>query len=384
MKFKFGLFSFLCCTFTKAFVLEEAIHQAYVGIINRNEEYPKPFLIHRPFSETPRDAVSEGVGYGLLLALYLDDQSTFDRLLEGADQMMWNGVCYDWRVNEQGQKTGIGAATDAEQDIAFALLKADEQSGWNPNPFYRERGLTILHQLWERGIENGILRPGYYWGGFSLVNPGYFSPAWYKEFARWDPSHDWLSVVDRSYEIIAKSPGYEKGLLPDWMDANGRPATNLGYNAYGDGNYMFKDAIRVFWRLGMDAIWNQDERAIAFLKKAYQFQPDIKKANFYQMNGELLPENDEWIFGGGKKTRSRREHSPLTVSMWAIPIWLFGTEGERQGVIDEFAFFFPECSQTYWGRITNPRDPNETIDHNEMYFDQFLAEFGSMVVADQW
>ena len=366
------------------FVLENAVDNVYQGIIERNEVYGEPLMIHRPYSETPEDAVSEGVGYGLLLALFQDDQETFDRLLDGAEQRMWNGYCYDWRVNKEGQKTGTGAATDAEQDIAFSLLKASEREGWDPNPFYRERGLLILNQLWEKGFENGVMRPGYYWGGESLVNPGYFSPAWYREFARFDPSHDWMRAVERSYEIIENSPGYEKGLLPDWMDGNGRSATNLGYNAYGDGNYLYKDAIRVYWRLGMDALWNQEERALVFLKKAYQFLPDIRDANFFQMNGELVPGGDIWVFAGGKRTRFRREHSPLTVSMWSIPIWFFGSEDERQLVLEEYAFFYPDPDQSFWGLEENPKIPTEDIFHNEMYFEQFLAQFGAMTLLNKW
>lgn len=363
--------------------LDKAIDQTYLGIIERNS-YSKPFLIHRPFSETPGDAVSEGVGYGMLLALYQDDQDTFDKLLDGAEKTMWNGEFYDWRVNEFGQRTATGAATDAEQDIAFALLKASEKQNWIQKPFYKERALQILRVLWEKGIDQGVLRPGYYWGGLSLMNPGYFSPAWYREFARHDLTHNWMSVVDKSYEMIQKSHGYEKGLIPDWMDNQGDRVYDLGYNAYGGGTFMYKDAIRVFWRVGMDALWNNEERALSFMKKAYLFLPDIQEANFFQMNGELIPKEDVWIFDGGNRQRQRREHSPLTVGMWAIPIWFWGSEDEKQAVIQEFSYFFPKEDQTYWGRKENPKDPQETIDHNEMYFEQFLASFGAMIIADRW
>lgn len=365
------------------FDINRAIDQTYQGILERNE-YREPFLIHRPFSETPRDAVSEGVGYGMLLALYQDDQPTFDRLLEGAEQTMWNGDFYDWRVNEFGARTATGAATDAEQDIAFALLKASEKTNWDPNPFYKERALKILRVLWERGVDNGILRPGYYWGGAQLINPGYFSPAWYREFAKQDPSRPWLAMVEKTYEILEKSPGYSKGLIPDWMNSQGGQVYDLGYNAYGGGTYLYKDAIRVFWRIGMDALWHEEERALTFLKKAYLFSPDIRQANFFQMNGNPVPKGDIWIFDGGNRQRPRQEHSPLTVGMWAIPIWVWGSEQEKTLVLEEFAFFFPDSDQTYWGRIENEVFPLETIDHNEMYFEQFLASFGAMFVANRW
>lgn len=374
-------FFLLCCTLVNGFDIDNAIQKAFDGIVERNSER-EPFLIHRPHSETPKDAVSEGVGYGMLLALYLDDQQVFDRLIDGAEKTMWNGEFYDWRVNEEGQRTATGAATDAEQDIAFALLKASEKKTWEQKPFYRERGLRILRVLWEKGVENCVLRPGYYWGGENLMNPGYFSPAWYREFARFDPDHDWNCVVDRSYEMLEKSPGYERGLIPDWTNSMGGRVYDLGYNAYGGGSYMYKDAIRVFWRVGMDALWNNEERALTLLKKAYMFLPEIRNADFFQMNGDLVPEEDVWIFDGGNRMRPRREHSPLTVGMWAIPIWVWGTEEEKQAVLQEFEFFFPDAQQTYWGR--SQEENGEDIEHNEMYFEQFLATFGAMIVTEKW
>lgn len=32
---------------------------------------------------------------------------------------------------------------------------------------------------------------------------------------------------------------------------------SLGYNPYMDGQALFKDAIRVYWRLATDYMWNQ-------------------------------------------------------------------------------------------------------------------------------
>jgi hypothetical protein len=42
--------------------------------------------------------------------------------------------------------------------------------------------------------------PGAGWGGKSFVNPGYFSPAWYRVFQGFDANadeHDWEAVIDQ-------------------------------------------------------------------------------------------------------------------------------------------------------------------------------------------
>lgn len=63
------------------------------GLKARNIDAYEVKLVHRPKSEEPNDAVSEGAGYGMILALYSNDQDTFDTLLDNAEKYMWNGRC---------------------------------------------------------------------------------------------------------------------------------------------------------------------------------------------------------------------------------------------------------------------------------------------------
>lgn len=354
-----------------AVTIDEAIDRVWLDGFVADNIGRSPFLIHRPRSETPGDAVSEGVGYGLILAMYCNDQIHFDALLEGADATMWNGAYYDWRVNTDNQRVAYGGATDAEQDIAAMLIMAHRREDWIDGYGYADRALLILDHLWTNGIQDGILRPGYDWGGYDLVNPGYFAPAWYRMFHEFDTRRrDWMSVVDRSYDILERSPGYDKGLVPDWMTAYGGEARNLGYNAYGDGRYMYKDAIRALWRIGTDLEWNGDERARQYIENARRFLTDaggMSAANFYQMDGELVPDGDVWVFDGGSETRPRREHSPLTVGMWA-----FAAENKTEARTMLMSFYE---SGPYWRSDAAP---------NEMYFEQFLGEFGALYLSGRW
>lgn len=369
--------------------LSAAVANVWHGLVQANEDRT-PFLIHRPFSETPGDAVSEGVGYGLLVSLFLDDQTHFNKLVEGGEATMWNGQCYDWRVDAGNQRAAYGAATDAEQDIAAALLMAHDRvlsGNWSDyrDGFYGQRAQTIMDNLWDQGItSDGTLRPGYGWGGDDFVNVGYFAPAWYRLFQKADEQQrDWEKVVDRSYAILHKSPGYGLGLVPDWMTPGGQWTSNLGYNAYGDGHYLYKDAIRALWRVGTDCLWFGDERALEYLGNAQSFLFDISRANFYQMDGTLVPADDVWVFDNGQRQRARREHSPLTISMWAIPLFLLGNSTEQTAVVDNLLAFY-QPNATYWGLESNSNDPQETIQHNEMYFEQFLASFGALVLTGLW
>jgi endo-1,4-beta-D-glucanase Y len=171
-----------CCT---SYLLKDALHNTWNGLKTRNIDPYNVKLIHRPYSESPGDAVSEGVGYGLLVALYSNDQKYFNLIWESAEQYMWSGNCYDWRVNEYGNKMAYGSATDAEQDIALSLIFAQhlsDQKKWMPhsNPTYGERAQNILDNMWNsKMISWGKnVAPGGNWGGDDFVNPGYFAPAW--------------------------------------------------------------------------------------------------------------------------------------------------------------------------------------------------------------
>jgi endo-1,4-beta-D-glucanase Y len=373
-------------------LLSQAINNTWIGLKERNINSYDIKLIHRPNSETPEDAVSEGVGYGLILALYNNDQEYFNIILETAEKYMWNGRFYDWNIDKYGNKINVGAATDAEQDIAFALIMANQKvlkGEWNQheNPNYEIRFQEILDNMWELQMitPNYNLAPGAGWGGDQFVNPGYFAPAWYRIFDKYDlNNHEWNKLIDNCYNTILNNVGFKNGLIPDWITPNGQYyEESLGYNNYGKGKYLYKDAIRIYWRIGTDYLWFKSNEAKSFLIKALDFiksKGNESACNFYTMEGELLPKEDVWIFDGYQKQRYRREHSPLTIGMWSIvPKVLNDTVWYD---FEKELLSFYEKDKMYWGKTKDEND--EDIEHNELYFEQFLANFGSLILNDQW
>lgn len=361
-------------------------------------------LIHRPKSETPGDAVSEGVGYGMLLALYSNDQETFNKIWEAGNTHMWQGCLYDWRIDANGNKVGTGAASDAEEDIALALIFANrlvEENIWNSytssvlQRSYIDQAKKILSCMWETSqiTSSKILAPGAGWGGDDFVNPGYFSPAWYRIFSLVDPSHDWIGVADKSYSIIEANPGYSQGLIPDWMNPNGKFCSgSLGYNPYLSGRALFKDAIRTLWRIALDAVWFNESKAIAYLTNALTFinsKGGASASNFYQIEGDklgtLIPAEDIWTDFNDQENeetwRYRQEHSHLTIGMWSTVATAVGTNQDKIDFSYEMAKFYENSVDAdFFGLINDPENLEDTL-HNEMYFDQFLAWFGVSLMS---
>jgi len=374
---------------------KSALSKVWTGIKERNIAPYGTGFIHRPKSEKPGDAVSEGVGYGMLVALYANDQATFNSIWEAANNHMWNSCYYNWQVDVTGKTIGKGAATDAEEDVALALIFADKlvQAGkWTAyeSPVqggYLQHAQKMLGCMWstKQIVSGGYVAPGAGWGGSGFLNPGYFSPASYRIFAMVDPNHDWASVISMCYNILAASPGFSYGMVMDWMTPTGGQvsSSNLGYNAYGGGTYFFKDAIRILWRVAMDAIWFNDENAKFFLNNAMLFINSVGGAaasNFYQMNGQLVPEEDIWNdMAAGTIPRFRREHSHLTIGMWATAAAAIGTDEDKAAFSQELAKFYEDGS--YFGNAVDPLGGIEDTLHNEMYFDQFLAWFGAATLS---
>lgn len=385
------LFLFLGCLlqdFSVAFNLSEALYLSYTGLLQRNINEYALRLVHRPYSEFPNDIVSEGLGYGLLCSLYFDDYETFQTLITNGERM-WNGYYYNWHFDEYGNLLDTGGATDAEEDIALSLIFATRKMDRNEWPsenkvFYIIRAQEILDNMWSNPMisPNGYICPGSNWGCDTLINLSYFAPAWYRIFSLFDQSsdHDWTLVIDQNYNLLESTIGYQNGMVPDWSTTEGTYVAidSLGYNAYGDGRYFFKDAIRILFRIGVDFLWFNNERARNFIENAKDFIIDGTRANFYSVEGGELPTEDIWVFDGGNRHRKRREHSHMTIAMWSIPITLLGNQSQKKSFMDELGLFY-EVNKTYWGKTNDPIN-QEDIEHNEMYFDQFLAIFGALIM----
>jgi hypothetical protein len=98
------------------------------------------------------------------------------------------------------------------------------------------------------------------------------------------------------------------------------------------------------------------------------------------MNGDLVPESDVWVFDGTRRQRKRQEYSPLTIGMWSIIPYVLNEPDWRDYRDVLISFYKP--NSTYWGKIKD--NEGEDIEHNEMYFDQFLAWFGGIMQNGTW
>ncbi|MCY0881001.1 MAG: glycosyl hydrolase family 8, partial [Firmicutes bacterium] len=73
------------------------------------------------------DTVSEGMGYGMVLAAVHKDPTLFSSLWAYTQRYLDDHGLMNWKISAEGQVTGTGSATDADEDIAYALLLAHKE-----------------------------------------------------------------------------------------------------------------------------------------------------------------------------------------------------------------------------------------------------------------
>jgi endo-1,4-beta-D-glucanase Y len=216
--------------------------------------------------ENSNDTVSEGIAYGMLIGVYMNDKPMFDALWTYAQSKLDGNGLMDWHQDSSGNKVGGGGATDADEDMAYSLLMAGAQWGGT----YNASAVTLINAIWDKEVEGGsnVLKPGDNFGGSSQTNPSYFAPSYYRAFAKATPAHNWAAVIESSYTILTAASG-ANGLVPNWVSSTGAGVNGPGNDA--NGPYYGYDACRTPFRIALDFCESGEPRAKTYLDKLVTF-----------------------------------------------------------------------------------------------------------------
>jgi endo-1,4-beta-D-glucanase Y len=262
----------------------------------------------RPENENgiPNSTVSEGIGYGMILSVFMDDQGLFDDLWKYSQiHLNANGLMI-WFIDASGQpgiedtatnRRASGSATDADEDMAWALAQAAQKWGGRGSlsDTYANLARAMMGRIiaCERDTRYDMLNAGDSWGTVFAWNPSYFAPNQYRLFAKLDTPNTaaWNAIISKGYQVLAASQNSSTGLVPAWTDVNGSPAAPYGTTM--PTHYQY-DATRVPFRIGQDYCDNGDSRAKTILAKLTTFFSGIGAANIvdgYELVGTPKPEN---------------------------------------------------------------------------------------------
>jgi endo-1,4-beta-D-glucanase Y len=252
--------------------------------------------VRRPNSGTINSSNSEGIGYGMLIAVYMDDSTVFDQLWKYEQLHLRGNGLMDWEINAAGTApTGTGAATDGDEDQAFALVMADKKwggSGTLADTYlnYAKKQIDLIWQYEVDQTRGYVLAPGDSFGGGGIVNISYFAPAFYRVFGQTTgKAADWKRVIDSSYQALSASlnatnKNVTNGLVPAWSTPAGVPAAPNGTLP----TYHQLDSSRTPFRIAQDYCWFNEPNALAYLQKINAFYSGIGAANIldaYNLDG---------------------------------------------------------------------------------------------------
>ena len=232
--------------------------------------------------------VSEGIAYGMLLSAYRGDRSLFDDLWSFYKAKRNSNGVMNWKIENCTNTLGQNGASDAELDVAMALIIASEQ--WQTDGYLTD-AKSLIKIIREKEFEGNVLKPGDQFGGSNLTNPSYFSPAYYRVFKNYDGNATfWDAASASGYATIAGSPGASRGLVPDWSTSAGGYSNEAG--SYTDqGKSFFFDAVRTPFRSAIDYLWHNNASALSHLNKFNTWAMGAHSNNIantgskYDMNG---------------------------------------------------------------------------------------------------
>ncbi len=246
--------------------------------------------------------VSEGIGYGMILAVYMNDQNLLDNLWKYEQSHRNANGLMDWEIGPDNQLTsgGKGAATDGDEDMAWALIMADRQWGGKGilDDTYLNHARLLIELIWKFEVDTGrnyLLRPGDQWGNVDITNISYFAPAYFRVFGQvTGKKDDWNKVIAGNYDALERSlnatnGNQDNGLVPAWSDSTGKTVVAFS----GAPTHFQNDSTRTPFRVAQDYCYFGEPRAKAYLAKISTFYLGVGVSNIvdgYNLDGTPRPE----------------------------------------------------------------------------------------------
>lgn len=220
------------------------------------------------------DVRSEGMSYGMMIAVQFDRKDIFDRLWRWSRKYMQqtDGPLkgyFAWSCKTDGTRNSQGPASDGELYFITSLIFASNRWGNDTGINYLAEARHILDCSMQKvgmervapliNIEHQLITftpdP---WGG-SFTDPSYHLPAFYEVWARWADdgrSAFWNECARKSREYLHKCVHPETGLNPDYSHYDG---TLMGGRGIIGDAFRF-DSWRVPMNIALDYSWSCADR----------------------------------------------------------------------------------------------------------------------------
>lgn len=265
------------------------------------------------------DVRSEGMSYGMMIAVQLDKKEEFDRLWKWTKTYMYQADgpfqgYFAWHCTTAGTKLASNPASDGEEWFAMALFFASARWGDGKGIFnYRAQGQEILDVMLHKE-QNNTATPMFDKQQKQIVfvpmagrlssftDPSYHLPAYYELWTRWaERDNDfWADAAQVSRDFFKKAAHPQTGLMPDYANFAGS-----AYVADGHEDFRF-DAWRTLSNVAVDYAW--------FAADPWQVEQSNRVLEFFVAQGINTYANQFTLDGSPLSA----DHSTGLVSMAAV------------------------------------------------------------------
>ncbi len=213
------------------------------------------------------DVRTEGMSYGMMIAVQLNRKREFDALWNWAKTYMYvsdphhpSYGYFSWSCKPDGTPNEETPAPDGEEYFVMSLYFAANRWGNGKGIYdYKAQADQLLSTMRHHPIVSGETRYGPRTIGpevskaanmirfvpsvrLDFTDPSYHLPAFYELWARWGPPEDrdfWARAVQTSRAFFVKTTNPNTGLAPDYADYDGTPkktrfpqSSIFGYDAF--------------------------------------------------------------------------------------------------------------------------------------------------------
>ena len=290
------------CGYSKV-EIENRINECWNSIFNQNN--PNHFYFEDEDNtgyivDTGNDDVrTEGMSYGMMMAVQMNRKDIFDRLWKWTMENMYidkgpfTGY-FCWSNQLDGTKNSDGPAPDGEEYFAMALFFAAARWGNGEGIFnYAEEARKILRtaihgqkKMWFENNHHIRFVPD-----CPFTDPSYHLPHFYELFAERADECDrefWLAAAKASREYLVKACHPVTGLAAEFAEDDGTP---LPLDKHGT---FFSDAYRVAANIAVDTLWFGKKEGLSQIAGNIIIFFDGKKAEElkeYKVDGKALKKN---------------------------------------------------------------------------------------------
>ena len=222
-----------------------------------------------------RDARTEGLSYGLMVAVQLNKKNEFDRLWRWTQKYMQHqggprDAYFAWSVKpETGKHNAEGSASDGELYFITALLFASNRWGNETGIDYYGEARRILNAMWSKdgsedvynvlNVEHKQISFVPHKMGYNWTDPSYHVPAFFEVWAEYaNDGHEqfYRDCADTARAFLHRACSAKTGLNADATQFSGEPLTGGFFQAA----FRF-DSWRVPMNIAMDYSWFAKDKA---------------------------------------------------------------------------------------------------------------------------